>query len=231
MADKHPYVPAPGGLVQVITHFRKSFPATVTAETLRKLGYAPKNESYVLNVLRYLEMIDNDGQRTAAAQKVFSQHDDAFFAEQFAELVKKAYSGLFDLHGDESWTLDQEALITFFRSSDQTTDIVGKRQATTFQLLAGFSGHKDVPETKPRKREASKQTYRPARSGKAEREREATTLQAQSTSEGPKENMSSASAVGLTVRIEINLPADGDQDTYDRIFKSIRENLLNGRCP
>jgi hypothetical protein len=34
--------------------------------------------------------------------------------------------------------------------------------------------------------------------------------------------------VGLTVRIEINLPADGDQDTYDRIFKSIRENLLNG---
>ena len=34
--------------------------------------------------------------------------------------------------------------------------------------------------------------------------------------------------VGLTVRIEINLPAEGDQETYDRIFKSIRENLLNG---
>jgi hypothetical protein len=34
--------------------------------------------------------------------------------------------------------------------------------------------------------------------------------------------------VGLTVRIEINLPATGDQDTYDKIFKSIRENLLNG---
>jgi len=33
---------------------------------------------------------------------------------------------------------------------------------------------------------------------------------------------------GLTVRIEINLPADGDQETYDWIFKSIRENLLDG---
>jgi hypothetical protein len=33
--------------------------------------------------------------------------------------------------------------------------------------------------------------------------------------------------VGLTVRIEINLPASGDQETYDRIFK-IRENLLRG---
>ena len=32
---------------------------------------------------------------------------------------------------------------------------------------------------------------------------------------------------GLTVRIEINLPASGDQDTYDKIFKSIRSNLIN----
>jgi hypothetical protein len=35
--------------------------------------------------------------------------------------------------------------------------------------------------------------------------------------------------VALTVRIEINLPASGDQETYDRIFKSIRENLLNAK--
>lgn len=32
---------------------------------------------------------------------------------------------------------------------------------------------------------------------------------------------------GLSVRIEINLPADGSQETYDRIFRSIRENLLD----
>jgi hypothetical protein len=34
-------------------------------------------------------------------------------------------------------------------------------------------------------------------------------------------------AVGLTVRIEINLPANGTQATYDNIFQSIRKNLLN----
>ena len=33
--------------------------------------------------------------------------------------------------------------------------------------------------------------------------------------------------VGLTVRIEVNLPPAADQETYDRIFKSIRANLLN----
>ena len=61
MADKHPYVPAPGGLAKAINHFRSSLPPTVTAETLKKLGYAPKNDSYVLNVLRYLGLIGEDG--------------------------------------------------------------------------------------------------------------------------------------------------------------------------
>jgi len=35
--------------------------------------------------------------------------------------------------------------------------------------------------------------------------------------------------IGLTVRIEVNLLPAGDQDTYDRIFRSIRENLLNAK--
>lgn len=38
----------------------------------------------------------------------------------------------------------------------------------------------------------------------------------------------STGGVALTVRIEVNLPAQADQETYDRIFKSIRANLLNG---
>jgi hypothetical protein len=33
---------------------------------------------------------------------------------------------------------------------------------------------------------------------------------------------------GLTVRIEVNLPAEGEQQTYDRIFRSIRKNLIDG---
>jgi hypothetical protein len=38
-----------------------------------------------------------------------------------------------------------------------------------------------------------------------------------------------SNAVGLTVRVEVNLPANGDQETYDRIFRSIRENLIDGK--
>ena len=87
MADKHPYVSAPGNLVQVVNHFRKSFPAKVNAETLKKLGFAPKNESYVLNVLKHLELIEDDGNRTEKAAKTFNLHEDSAFQKSFGELV------------------------------------------------------------------------------------------------------------------------------------------------
>lgn len=35
MADKHPYVISNGPLIQVVNHLRKSFPATVNADTLK----------------------------------------------------------------------------------------------------------------------------------------------------------------------------------------------------
>jgi hypothetical protein len=42
----------------------------------------------------------------------------------------------------------------------------------------------------------------------------------------PEKLPADKSDFGLTVRIEVNLPPGGDQDTYDKIFRSMRENLL-----
>ena len=42
MADNHAYVPAPGTIVPVINHLRDSFPASVDADTLKKLGFEVK---------------------------------------------------------------------------------------------------------------------------------------------------------------------------------------------
>ena len=74
MADKHPYVPSLGGLSKTIIHFRKSFPASVNAVTLKKLGFAPNNESYVMNVLRFLNLIDSDDKKSDVGATVFSHH-------------------------------------------------------------------------------------------------------------------------------------------------------------
>lgn len=225
MAGKHPYVSGNGILIQVLDHLRKSFPATFNADVLKKLGFAPKNESYIINTLRYLGLITDDGTRTEDAQKAFVIHDDAAFQAAFAKIVKTAYPELFSLHGDGAWDTDQSKLITFFRQTDQSSELVGGRQANTFRALSAYAGKSDANV-------ASK--GKPQASPKKPRSKKKVTVAGASVTDATIDRVpahhsaAGASVVGLTVRIEVNLPSTGDQDTYDKIFKSIRENLLNG---
>ena len=216
MADKHPYSPGGmGGIAAAINQLRKAFPKTVDAETLRKLSIAPKNESYVINVLRFIGVIDASGNKTEKAAAAFSKPDDEF-KEAFAEMVRAAYSGLFDLHTDSAWTLPPEKLMSYFRSADQTSELVGRHQAATFQLLASFAGHGEPPAAPGSKSSVKAKSPKPAKvKGDSP---------AAEPPNGPANN--GLRDFGLTVRIEVNLPAGGDQETYDKIFRSIRENLF-----
>lgn len=229
MADKHPYVSGTGVLTQILNHLKKSFPATLNAEVLRKLGFAPKNESYVINVLRFLNVIDDTGARTENAREIFALHDDADFSKAFGDVVKNAYSDLFGLHGENTWRLDQSKLITFFRQTDHSSELVGTRQANTFRALAAYAGHLDaISSARPKSPiKSDKIASAKKKPGKKPPTSENMVTQPLSSvlSVGSTERDRN---LGLTVRIEINLPVAPDQETYDRIFKSIRENLLNG---
>jgi len=223
MTDNHAYVLSPGNLVTVITQFRKNFPADVTAATLKKLGLAPKNEGYVISVLRFLGLIDENGKKTSEAGKIFPLHDDESFSKAFSKLVKSAYKALFELHGESAWEQETDTLISFFRQTDQTSEIVGRRQATTFQLLAAYSGYGEMPPSR-----AGKKTQKVAPIKKAiEKKKVSKTEKITQKQISGIVDVKQGKDIGLTVRIEINLPADANQTTYDRIFKSIRENLLN----
>jgi hypothetical protein len=161
LAERHPYSPGPGGITAAINQLRKSFPKTVSSDTLKQLGIAPKNESYVINVLRFIGAIDKDGNRIEKAATVFLNHNDEDFQKGFEELVKDSYSDLFALHKDATWNLGHDKLIAFFRNKDKTTDLVGKLQATTFQLLAGFAGHGTAPTPTAPKAPAKPKAVKP----------------------------------------------------------------------
>lgn len=227
MANKYPYVASPGPLSKAVEHLRKrSFPKEVTAETLKKLGVAPKNESYVINVLRFLGFIDDEGKKVEANATAFVQHKDEEFEKLFEKVVQEAYSELFELYGTDAWLMDRASLTQFFRSSDHSTDIVGSRQAGTFQTLAALSGHGDRPTVKdssPRKSTINASTPKADKAAQAAREAAASKSTKEAASPGIEPR------VGLTVRIEVNIPADGDQKTYDAIFSSIRKNFIDSQ--
>ena len=226
MANKYPYVASAGPLVKTIAHLRKSFPKEVTADTLRKLGVAPKNESYAINVLRFLGVINDEGKKVDTKAKAFVQHQDDAFSAEFAKLVRDSYEELFELHGDAAWKLDRNSLTQFFRTTDHSTEVVGTRQASTFAALAALSGHADVPT--PKAASAVKKPKASVQEGSRNKATRPKKPPESGASSNEGNNGAGPSPVGLTVRIEVNLPASGDQETYDRIFQSIRKNLING---
>lgn len=226
--EKHPYMGSKGPIIQLITHLRNSFPASLDAGTLKKLGIGPNNEGVLLNVLRFIGIIDENGKKTPEATKVFTLNDDAAFQKALSNLVKNGYSELFDLQGEKSWKLNTDSLITFFRHHDQTSAITGKRQAVTFEALSSLCGYSEMPEPRGKSKSKGEPQIKAAKKTPKEdvvKKSKIGTNPDQYIA-GPKGRKDSD--VGLTVRIEVNLPSDGDQETYDRIFKSIRENLLNG---
>jgi hypothetical protein len=225
MPKKYPYTASAGPLLGTMDQLRKSFPATIAAETLQKLGLAPKNESYVINTLRFLGVIDEEGKKVERAARVFLEHNDEEFAKGIEGLVKRAYKDLFELHSDDAWSLDKGQLTTFFRTTDDSTDTVGQRQAGTFQTLAALAGHRELPSRKPRIAGKKKTRTPPQRTHARATKTAVKAAPEDGGLSGPRDNV--GNSVGLTVRIEVNLPAVDDQSVYDKIFRSIRENLIN----
>jgi hypothetical protein len=224
MSIKYPYVPSSGPIAKTFEHLRrKKFPNELNVETLRRLGVAPQNESYVINVLRFIGVIDEDGKKVDGKADAFFHHKDEEFERAIEALVRDSYQELFELHGDDAWTMDRGALTQFFRTSDRSSDSVGSRQTATFQYLAAAAGHRELPQKrKAQQRKPSEKKATPGATKTGERA-------AKGAARKPAIEGLQESRVGLTVRIEVNLPAGGDQETYDNIFQSIRKNFIDGK--
>jgi hypothetical protein len=225
----YPYTSGQGAVAQTITQLRKGFPPKVDAGYLQRFGIAPANESYIISILRFLDLIDEDGgQRNENIDFFFS--DDEAFKPGLEKRLRDAYSQLFDEMGDDALTAERDALTHWFRAADKTSALVGQRQASTFQTLAALAGHGDVPASRAASR--AKKPESSARKPKASTRTTSNTAADKTLPPQPSKRTAGSDAadgsdVGLTVRIEVNLPPGGDANTYDAIFASIKKHLMS----
>lgn len=219
MATNYPYVLAQGHITKTINQFRKNLPQTISSETLKKPGIAANNESRVINVIKFLGITNDEGRTTEEARKIFSLHKDEMFKEEFSALLSSKYSSLFELHQNETWSLSTDDLISFFRADDGTSESVANYQASTFITLASFTGHREVQLGRSKSENKSSKLVSKGKPGKP--------LPKLETTSDTDIHLQEVD-FGLTVRIEINLPSDAKQETYNMIFKSIRENFIRG---
>jgi Family of unknown function (DUF5343) len=221
----HPYISGAGNILHMIGQLRKNFPTIVTSETVKKFGLAPNNESSVINALQFVGFLDEEGKRTEKGQKILLISNEKDFQAEFSKAVATAYSELFDLHGENAWKLDKDVLVNFFRTTDKTSEAIGQRQAAVFKVFSGLSGYSDPTETNgmPKKSSQAKQPSKPKVTKSIPKKQGAKSDELTGSTAGQHFQKN----VGLTVRIEINLPAGGNQETYDSIFKSIKANLID----
>src|SRR5690349_19499137 len=201
----------------MIAYLRKNFPATVTSETVKKFGLAPQNESYIINALQFIGIIDQEGKRTEPGHQVFLLGDDEF-PKAFEGLIRSAYSDLFETRGEDAWTMTKPQLTGYFRATDKTSEIIGSRQAGVFIMFRALAGHEqpgEAPTTKPTsgKPKVPKAKAAPPKPSKS-------TVKEADGGGGGGGGGDGRRGPALTVRIEINLPAGGSKETYDNIFKS-----------
>jgi hypothetical protein len=222
-----PYTSGQGAVAQTFTQLRRGFPPKVDAGYLKRFGIAPANESYIIAILRFLNLIDEDGARREETTGFFFAGDDAFQAG-LEERLREAYRQVFEEMGDDALTARSEELTNWFRAADKTSALVGQRQASTFRTLLALSGHGDVPAGRATSG-ARKTDGPPARPSAKPSSTQRTGAERRSSTEKPVAESRSAAertGLGLTVRVEVNLPPNADSNTYDAIFASIKKHLM-----
>lgn len=226
----YPYTSVQGALVKSFEQFRKVFPPTVDASTLQRFNIAPANESYIINIFRFLDLIDDEGKKIDGVTDIFF-HGEVEFKSGLEGLITTAYADLFAEHGANAWDEGKDGLTTWFRVKDKTSELIGGHQASTFLTLAALSGHGEPLKPAPTTKATTKATTPPKtvkpKSPRPLKEDSAKTAETRVTTPTPQSVPATDSAVGLTVRVEVNLPAAGSPEVYDAIFASVRKNLID----
>jgi hypothetical protein len=119
------------------------------------------------------------------------------------------------------------------------TQLVGDRQASKFKTLAALAGHGQLPARATTTKKAASNGAAPAKTPAANKRAATkkttrTPIADERDSNGVgnggdkgKAKIKDGQDVGLSVRIEVNLPPGGDADTYDAIFASIKKHLMS----
>lgn len=199
----YPYVASPD---KISALFKKingmGIPQKFTNKTLKSIGFTSSNNSRLVNVVKFLGLIDQAGVPTPLWNE-YRKNSQA----TVAKATRAGYSDLFN-HYPDADKRDAEALRTYFAATTSLGALAVGQMVSTFKAicqLGDFSMANSGEEAIRPSRE------KPRREGHAQ----------------PSANRAIGSD-GLTVNINIQLqlPADATTETYERFFEAMRKHII-----
>ena len=202
------YSPNPPRMIAFFSKIQTiSIPGKVTQKFLLSLGFKSNNDRYLPKILRSLGFTDESNVPTER-WKAYRSKEKA--SKIMTEAISEAYSSLFTMYSD-AYRKDDEAITNFFTAHSTVGQKAISFMVRTFKALCESADFNEVHEI-PEKETAPLPEVTPTPAETILK----STLQTQSESQG----------ITLNINIQITLPETKDSSIYDKIFESLRNNLI-----
>jgi len=200
MAAEYPYTLATDALREFLGKLKKAGkPDKINKQYLASLGYTSSNHRAMPGVLRFIGLIDKDGNPTDKYQAL---RDNQRGPAMLAGFVRDAYSELFKVYPDAQ-RRDDEALTTFFRAHTDLGDRALSAIVGTFQVLCQFAAFDDD----------------------AEAEEKPVTPKAPEPQRMPAPAVTTSPIV-VNVNLQLELPSTSDPEVYKALFSAMAEHIF-----
>jgi hypothetical protein len=196
------YTPYPASIPKFLNHVQSAgVPDRLTQAYLKQVGFKSSNDRYLIKVMKTIGFVGADGAPTARWR---DYRDRSKQREVLADGIRHGYPELFKVYPDAD-RKDAEALRNFFGANSSLAENTLKLAVTTFRTLVGMAD------------------FVTKRAGKA-----ATSSSGGSDSDAQPSEVPTAATtmVPVQINIELHLPATDDSSVYDRLFESLRKNLM-----
>ncbi|MBR9701464.1 DUF5343 domain-containing protein [Candidatus Pacearchaeota archaeon] len=177
-------------------------PEKITTKWLESIGLKSTNDRAIITLLKALKFIDNSGTPT----DTYKQYRNSSLSKIImSKAIKEYYSSLFKVYPNAN-EKDIEALNNFFRSHTNVGEKALTLMTATFRALCGLGDFKSeikIPETIKE-------------DGKLE-----TDIEVNNQGGMQKKN------VTINLNVQLTLPETENEEIYNKLFKSMKQNLLD----
>ncbi len=202
------YSPSPSRMIDFLSRIQTiGVPEKISMKFLLSLGFKSNNDRYLPKILRSLGFTDASNTPTER-WKAYRNKEKA--SRIMAEAISEAYSSLFTMYPD-AYRKDDEAITNFFTSQSTVGQKAISFMLRTFKALCELADFHEVLET------TQKETPQLP---------EVTTTPTETITKSIPQTQDDSQGITVNINIQITLPETKDNSIYDKIFESLRNNLI-----
>jgi uncharacterized protein DUF5343 len=209
------YVVATGRIPDYFAAIQKgAAPSRFTTDFLENLGFKAKNDRQFIPLLKALRFLDESNVPTQVYRDYL---DDKRAKAVLAKQILAAYEGIFELDraANQAAAADLKGR---FKSLANVSEPVSNWMALTFRGLCDLADFSATASPAPALEQEADTPPEPPALVSISRD-------PVSGVEPPLPSAAPLGGIGLSYRIEINLPNTTDVEVYRAIFKALREHL------